>query len=397
MSKNQEPRILIFSTAYFPLIGGAEVAIKEITNRIHGFKFDLITARIDSKLAKYEKIGNINVYRIGLGWQLDKFILPIFGLFKAIRLNKQRDYGIIWSIMASQAGVAASFFRILKPKKKLLLTLQEGDLEEHLQRYVLGLEFLYKLLIRPWHRMPFKKADHLTVISYDLKERALKNNVKVLIDIVPNGVNVEHFSQTFSEQELDNLRKELHKGKDDIFIIHSGRIAVKNALEDVVKSLQYLPDNVKFFIMGDGASRKKLETIARDLNIDHRVIFFGLYDYRNLPKYLAVSDIFIRPSLSEGQGISFLEAMAAGVPVIATPVGGIVDFLFDPDANPDKKSTGLFCQVRDPKSIAQKIRQILNNEQIRKTLIENGLKLVQEKYDWDLIAKKMKKIFKNLI
>ena len=121
-------KILIFSTAYLPLVGGAEIAVKELTDRLAGFPaqgaclparqepvsgwdFELITARIKRQLTAQEKIGRVMVYRVGLGYKLDKFLLPILGLIKAIKLNGRNNYQIIWSIMASQASVAAGFFK----------------------------------------------------------------------------------------------------------------------------------------------------------------------------------------------------------------------------------------------------------------------------------------------
>ena len=82
-------------------------------------------------------------------------------------------------------------------------------------------------------------------------------------------------------------------------------------------------------------------------------------------------------------GNSFIEAMAAGLPIIATPVGGIPDFLKDGE-------TGLFCKVKDPKSIAEQVERLMNDDILRQKLKENGQKLVREKYDWNLIAKEMK-------
>jgi len=105
---------------------------------------------------------------------------------------------------------------------------------------------------------------------------------------------------------------------------------------------------------------------------------------------LHISDIFVRPSLSEGMGNSFIEAMAASIPVIATSVGGIVDFLFDPDKNSDKPPTGLFCKVRDPEDIAKQVKRLLKNPVLRAQIILNAKRLTAEKYDWSIIAKDMK-------
>ena len=78
--------------------------------------------------------------------------------------------------------------------------------------------------------------------------------------------------------------------------------------------------------------------------------------------------------------------MAVGTPIIATPVGGIPDFL-------TADETGLFCQVRNPASIAQAVEKYVNNPDLYQKIKEQGQKLVLEKYSWDNVAKKMNKIF----
>src|SRR3989344_6719554 len=82
-------------------------------------------------------------------------------------------------------------------------------------------------------------------------------------------------------------------------------------------------------IAGSGPQEQELKKLIRDLNIAGRVKFLGTVSQEELPALLATSGLFVRPSRSEGLGIAFLEAMAAEVPVIATPIGGIPDFLKD--------------------------------------------------------------------
>jgi glycosyltransferase involved in cell wall biosynthesis len=87
--------------------------------------------------------------------------------------------------------------------------------------------------------------------------------------------------------------------------------------------------------------------------------------------------------------------MAAGIPVIATQVGGISDFLFDEELNPDKAPTGWAVEPHNPKNIADKVEKILTNKEKTKQIVVNAQKLVLEKYDWNLIASQMKEIFLN--
>jgi glycosyltransferase involved in cell wall biosynthesis len=135
----------------------------------------------------------------------------------------------------------------------------------------------------------------------------------------------------------------------------------------------------KLLLLGAGEQEEELSKLVDDLKIKDKVAFIGLVSRSELPKYLKISDVFVRPSLSEGLGSAFLEAMAAGVPVIGTPVGGIPDFLKDDE-------TGLFCEAGNPESIARKVEKLVFDDSLKKKIVENGLKLVKEKYDWKIIA-----------
>lgn len=410
-----EKRVLIFSLAYHPFIGGAEVAVREITNRLPNIAFDMITLRIDAKLPEFERIDNVNVYRIGFvssrrkvvfplrfPFSLNKYLFPFWAFYKAKSLHKKYNYDAVWSIMANYAGFAGLFFKTANRSVPFLLTLQEGDPIAHIYKRV--------RFVRPLFKRIFTRADTIQAISNHLASFAKDIGHITPVEVVPNGVDIARFTKNYSEYELDELKHELGKKTSsggspeegipsytaDVFLITTSRLVPKNGVMDIVQSLIYLPPNIKLLILGDGPEMGRLRDFADANNILERIHFFSFIPYADVPKYLQVSDIFIRPSLSEGFGNSFIEAMAVGLPVIATPVGGIVDFLFDPMVDPDKEPTGVFCRVGDPQSIAKSVELLLSDENLRERIVSNAKKMVEEKYDWNIIALNMQKIFNAL-
>ena len=370
MANNQAKKVLIFSTAYLPLIGGAEIAVNEITKRLPNWQFDLITAKIQKGLKEEERINNVNVYRVGFGFSFDKYLLPFLGLIKAKQLEKKNNYNLTWSIMASFGGFLGLFFKKKYPNKKWLLTLQEGDEPEYILKRV-G-------IFKKWFYQIFQKADYFQAISSFLSNWAIGNGIKTG-EIIPNGVDLEIFKS-----------KERIKNENEKIILTVSRLVKKNGINDLIEAGEYLDFPFKILIIGVGSDEEKLKELVKNKGLEDKVMFKGQVEYDELPKYYAIADVFVRPSLSEGLGNVFLEAMACGLPVIGTEVGGIPDFLID-------RQTGLFCQVNNPKDIADRIKEILENDDLRKTLAKNGLELVKEKYSWNKIASQMESIYLKLI
>lgn len=398
-------RVLIFSLAYYPdVIAGAEVAIKEITDRIapEDILFDMVTIRYDSTLPKFERIGNVNVHRIGFSQMapsisdlrhfplvLNRYLFPLLAFRKANVLHKEHSYDLTWAIMAGQAAFAALFFKMRHSKVPFLLTLQEADPTIYIKHRFYYPPALFKRI--------FTRADFIQTISRYLAGFVRNMGYVGPLEVIPNAVNVEHFSQQYPEADLTILKNHLGKKKTDYFLITTSRMVAKNAVDEVIRALPLLSNDVKFLVLGVGPEEEMLRKLAKEKGVEHRVQFLGQVRHEDMPKYLKISDVFIRPSRSEGLGNSFLEAMAAGIPVIATPVGGIPDFLFDPDQNPDHEPTGLFANINDPTSIAYQVNRLITNPGLRARLFVNGRTLVAEKYDWSLISRSMKeKVFDKL-
>ena len=401
-------RILIFSFAYYPrFVGGAEIAVKEITDRLapESFEFDMVTLRLDKRLPKTEKIGNITVHRVGfavkhdfstdsLPWYLhiNKYLFVWVGARKALALHRAKPYDAIWSLMATYSSFAAVIFKLFRPKVPFIFTLQDGDPIPYIRRRALPLYPLFKAM--------FTRADHIQAISRYLADWAREMGAKCPITVVPNAVDYELFSGGTGEGGADQarfrgetaqaaaeaLKEKLGKRDGDIFLVTTSRLVVKNAIGDVIDALRYLPANVKFLILGQGYEEAALKKKAADLKLSGRTIFMGFVPHADMPPYLHISDIFVRPSLSEGLGNSFLEAMAAGIPVIATPVGGIPDFLKDGE-------TGLMTEVGNPRSIAQKVEKLIKDRESREYIVKNARKMIEDGYQWKAIAERMKEIF----
>jgi|SRR3989338_7819433 len=396
-------KILIFSTAYLPFIGGAELAIKEITDRLSSseFSFDLITLNLDRKQKPEEQVGSVHVIRLSC----PKLFFPIFAFIRARRQHRASPYDRVWSIMASYGGFAGLFFKHHFPKVPFILTLQEGDSLSHIYKRAIFVWPLFKRI--------FTKADRITAISNYLAEWAKKKGAKCPVEVTPNGVAVGKFESRISNLEKEEIRRKFGISKEDKVIITTSRLVEKNGVGDLIEAMQYLPESVKLLICGDGQLLKNLQLTTSNLQLTGRVSFLGMIPHAELPKYLHISDVFVRASRSEGMGSSFIEAMAAGLPVVATPVGGIPDFLSDPsftrpdslrsDLRSEERSdlfpsghygqTGLFCRVGNPRDIAEKVQRLLSDNELWNRVVANASKLVREKYKWDGIAEEMCDIF----
>jgi glycosyltransferase involved in cell wall biosynthesis len=390
-------RVLIFSLAYFPkAVGGAEIAIKEKTDRMPDIEFHMITNRFDSTLPRVERIGNVLVHRIGFSrpnpsmadlhrfpLHLNKAWFQFAAAWKALSLHRRYHYGCTWAMMAHSCGVPAAIFKLFHPEVPFVLELQEGDPTAQIERTMRPLSPLFS--------RAFTSADKVSVISNFLGAWARARGFTGKVELVPNAVDVAHFSRDVAPIKIKELQNALGKRPGDTLLITASRLVHKNAVDDVIRALSLLPRRVRFIVLGTGPDEPMLRKLADSLGVSDRVRFMGHIGHAELPAYLKACDIFIRASRSEGMGNSFIEAFAAGIPVVATAVGGIPDFLTDGE-------TGVFCKVDDPKSIAQAVERYLNDPALSAHVVKNARALAEEKYDWNIVAQVMRtNVFEPLL
>jgi UDP-glucose 4-epimerase len=384
-------RILIFSMVYYPNFhGGAEPALKEITDRIppEDIEFHMVTCLWNSNLPRVERYGNVLVHRIGFGrpdptfadygrrplLKLNKYLFQFYAGMYALALHKRYRYDAIWSMMAHSAGIPAAVFKLFSPKTPFVLTLQEGDPTEHIERVMRPVWPLFKRV--------FTKATVVQSISNYLSAWATRMGYGGEVVLVKNGANPNDLKDAFSKEEVDAKKRELGKKESDVFLVNTSRLVHQKGFDTIIEALPHLPENVKLLAVGDGEDEGKLKDLAKRLGVKDRVIFTGRVDRSVVTLYRKASDICVAPSRSEGLGNAFVSALASRLPLVTSGVGGIADYAVDGE-------TAWVVPPEDPEALARKIEEVLANPEKAKAISERARRMVEEEYDWDIIARKM--------
>lgn len=387
-------RILIFSLAYYPnFVSGAEVAIREITDRIDptDIEFHLITLLFETNALREERIGNVLVHRVGFGGAyLSKILFVPLAALKARALDKKLRFDALWSMMTYMLFPVV-LSRLVGVRAPHILTLQDGDPYE---------KVFERAFIRPFTPLldyGFRTTRRVQVISKYLGEWPARRGYRGEVVLVPNGASVPPL-QEYAKEELDALKESVGKKDGEVLLVTVSRLAHKNAIDDIINALTHLPSHIRLLIVGGGEEEEKLKSLTHELGLDARIHFTGNVDRTMTAKYRAISDIFLRPSRTEGQGISFLSAMASGLPIVATQEGGIADFLFDEKRNPDEPTTGWAVDKDSPEQIAAAVLDILARPEAARRAVENAHKMVTERFDWNNIVHDMQdKVFNPVL
>ena len=386
-------KVLVFSLAYFPRpVGGAEIAVKEITARITDIEFHVLTHRFDATLPREEKVGNVRVHRIGDGMSyVSKALFVWRAAFAARRLHRVHHFDAAWAMM-SYMSLPLILLRFLGVRIPYVLSLQEGDPFEHVFRRP------HIRAFAPLLRAGFRHAVVIQTISTFLAGWAKQAGFMGEPMVIPNGVDTDAFTRTYPDPVISEIKDRLGKRMGDVFVITTSRLVHKNALDVCIEAFVKLPENIHFIILGTGPLDKELQQQATSNKLQARIHFLSHIEHDELPKYLKASDIFLRPSRSEGMGNSFVEAMAAGLPVITTQEGGLSDFIFDMKQNPEMPKTAWVVKKDSAEDIAHAVRDIMQNPETMRAVIATARAMVLERFDWNLVARDMRaKVFAKVL
>ena len=379
-------KILIFSLAYYPsYVSGAEAAIKEITDRIDpsDIEFHMVTLLFDKKAPRFERLGNVHVHRVGFGGAyVSKMLFIPLAALQARSLNRMHHFDALWGMMTYML-LPVVLSRAFNVKVPHILTLQDGDpYEKVFERW-----FIRPIV--PILDRGFRTASVIQTISVFLAEWPRKRGYKGPIELIYNGANPRDLKDAVSAEEVEVMKQKLGKKPGDIFLVNTSRLVHQKAFDDIIRALTKLPSNIKLLAVGSGSDEHMLKKLAGELKVSDRVIFTGQVDRNVVTLYRRAADIFVAPSRSEGLGNAFISALASRLPLVATQVGGMADYVFDEKHNPDKKPTAWVIGPDSPDQIAVKVQEILANPQKAKEISAYARRMVEEKYDWDIIAKQM--------
>ncbi|OGD63385.1 hypothetical protein A2160_02790 [Candidatus Beckwithbacteria bacterium RBG_13_42_9] len=384
-------RILTIQASYFPMIGGAEIFHQKTAEWMvkQRHQVDVVTCIWDKPDVKrkswkrnQEIISGVSIFRVKPWFYIHylKSIGSIWPLYcQSLQLIKLKKYDLIHAHIFPASIVGA----LLKKATglPLIITVQGGDMADYAET---GSNFSF--FIKPIISRALKKADLVHTVSDQLK-RDVKKIGAMNIRVIPNGVD----SLLFKPRNKIKLRKVLGLESGKFIIISHSRLTPKNGLDILIKAISRSKskENVLLLLVGNGEQESDLRRLTNQLCLQKQVRFYGYQPKEMVAKLLATADIFVRPSRQEGFGISFLEAMASGIPVIGTEIGGITDFIKD-------GQNGLLIKKAVVGELINKIEYLQANKNLQQVLGKNS-RLTAQKYSWSKICSHIESQYQSIL
>jgi glycosyltransferase involved in cell wall biosynthesis len=233
-----------------------------------------------------------------------------------------------------------------------------------------------------------RKVDCFIAISSEI-ERGLIKDQTIPDRIVRIPICVEDFFKPASEAEKAHLKKQ-KEISSHLCVTFSGRLVDRKGLRVLLMAWRKVQDrltNAGLIILGDGPARREYENLAHELGLNGTVEFRGLI--QDVSDYLRASDLFVLPSFQEGLPGSLLEAMACGLPVVASRIGGVEDVV-KPEHN------GLLSTPGNPDELGRAVIRLLQDREEAQRLGREAAKTIQEDYSIEKVAQQYLKVYRKL-
>lgn len=385
-------KILSIQAAYFPMIGGAELFHQKTAEWLvsMGHQVDVVTCAWDKPDVVWknwnkekETVKGVRIFRTKPWFYIHYLkslgaIMPLY--LKSLQLIKLGNYDLIHAHIFPGLLVGA----MLKAKTDLPLvtTLQGGDLADYTET-----GSFFALLLKPIISRALKKSDLVHTVSTHMKDSVKKLQIKN-IKVIPNGVD----GHLFKPRLKSYLRNKYKINRHKFVIISHSRLTLKNGLDILIKAIKKIKNkkNILVFLVGGGEQEKELKSMVKKLKLFNTIKFLGYKDRKTVAEFLALADIFVRPSRQEGFGISFLEAMASGLPVIGAKVGGIPQVV-------GHKKEGILVSPENVESLLAALEKLIADNDLREKMGMQGRKKAINYFCWPTIAGKLEKLYQGLL
>jgi N-acetyl-alpha-D-glucosaminyl L-malate synthase BshA len=284
-----------------------------------------------------------------------------------------------WSLPQGLLGISAKYIL----KIPCVTTLHGSD--------IFGLRHP---IFRSLNKLAIIHSDACTANSRATVNRARKVSGSRNLRIVPMGVDPNRFRKTTA---VDDLKEKLML--DGEVILSVGRLIDLKGTDYLIKALPKVLlrfPKAKALIIGSGPRKNHLLKLAKDLQMQENIVFIDQIPNAELSKYYSLADVFVLPSIAnqkgetEGFGVVLLEAMACGLPVIGSDVGGIPDIIRN-------NETGLLVGQKDSQDLSNQLIRLLTDAALQNKLAVNARNLIEARFSWEMVAERFIKIYRDVL
>ncbi len=363
-------KIGIFTDTYYPQVNGVVSSVCTLEKELTALGHDVYIFTVANSAVPRSKIDK-NVYRLPS--------MPLF-FVKPHRLAFHYSPRLLFKmrklrldIVHTQTEFALGFFgKLVARVFKLPLVHTYHTMYEDYVHYIGNGHFITPKLAQRFSRFFCNHSNAVIAPAEKTQVCLLEYGVKKPIHIIPTGIDFSPFSSDkYSTEDILETKKELGLNPDDPVVLFVGRLAKEKSIEVLINQmpalLEMLP-NCKLVIIGDGPIRATLESLAQELGVSDSVIFAGQKPWEYIGKYYAVGDVFTTASTSETQGLTYIEAMAAKIPVVAKRDQSVKDIITDGE-------TGLYFD--EPEELPKKLFTALTDKVLVEKIIKQGYSCIQ--------------------
>lgn len=382
-------KICLVTHFFPPHIGGIEKVAEEQCKRLSklGYQISVLTSKTKNQSERcIEGIRVVPYPVIGLA---ERFGIPYpIPLFKAYKIFTEviRDCDIVHAHGHPYISSYLAFKIAQKYERPLILTQHNTFIDfqsslnilEQFNDWVVGSEVL-------------KDADKVITVSKKTREYVLKLGAdRSKISVIYNGVDQNFFCPI----NKDRSRKKLGLPKNKIIILTVRRLVYKNGLDTLIESASLLIReyrNLLFIVIGNGPDRNIIAKRIKQLGINSNIRLTGFVPEEALPLYYNAADYFVLPSSSgEGLPMVLLEAMACGLPVIATTVGGTPEIIRD-------MINGALVPPRNQEALTQAISKLISLKKESQAIGIENRKIVEATLTWDKNVRRLIEIYEEYL